>query len=88
MFACGRYALFKSPDKWTDTQKQRNRLLFCLYLDLKESYWLSQGLRAIFNKRSSKDVARLNLARWNNRVAESGFKSFNTIVATFYVLYA
>ena len=30
------------------------------------------------------DNARLNLARWYNRVAESGFKSFNTIAATFY----
>ena len=41
-------------------------------------------LRAIFNKRSTKDSARLNLARWYNRVDETGFKSFNTIAATFY----
>ena len=26
----------------------------------------------------------MNLARWYDRVAESGFKSFNTIAATFY----
>lgn len=51
---------------------------------MKEAYWLSQNLRTIFNKRSTKDCARLNLARWYNRVAESGFKSFNTIAATFY----
>lgn len=30
------------------------------------------------------DSARLNLARWYNRVADSGFKSFNTIAATLY----
>ena len=52
--------------------------------DLKEAYCLSQNLRAIFNKRSTRDSARLNLARWYNRVAEAGFKSFNTIAATFY----
>lgn len=48
-------------------------------------YWLSQQLREIFsNKKSTAGSARLNLARWYNRVADSGFKSFNTIVATFY----
>ncbi|MDE6159465.1 MAG: transposase [Bacteroidaceae bacterium] len=45
---------------------------------------MSQNLRAIFNKRSIKSAARLNLARWYNRVAGSGFKSFNTITATVY----
>ena len=84
LLARGRYALFKSPEKWTVTQRQRAHMLFTLYPDLKEAYWLSQNLRAIFNKRSTKDRARLNLARWYNRVAESGFKSFNTIAATFY----
>ena len=59
-------------------------MLFSLYPDLKEAYRLSQNLRVIFNKRSSKDSARINLARWYDRVADSGFKSFNTIAATFY----
>ncbi|WP_303033795.1 transposase [uncultured Duncaniella sp.] len=36
------------------------------------------------NKRSTADTVRLNLARWYNRVAEYGFRSFNTIAATFY----
>ncbi len=84
LLARGRYALFKSPEKWTDSQHQRADMLFRLYPDLKEAYRLSQNLRAIFNLRSIKDTARLNLARWYNRVAESGFKSFNTIAATFY----
>lgn len=84
LLARGRYTLFKSPDKWTASQRQRADMLFRLFPDLKEAYWLSQNLRAIFNKRSVKGAARLNLARWYNRVAESGFKSFNTIAATFY----
>ena len=84
LLARGRYALFKSPEKWTVTQRQRADMLFSLYPDLKEAYWLSQNLRAIFNKHSTKDCAQLNLARWYNRVAESGFMSFNTIAATFY----
>lgn len=84
MLARGRYTLFKSPEKWTASQHQRADILFRLYPDLKEAYWLSQNLRVIFNKRSTKESARLNLARWYNRVADSGFKSFNIIAATFY----
>lgn len=80
LLARRRYALFKSPEKWTASQHQRADMLFSLYPDLK----LSQNLRAIFNRRSVKDAARLNLARWYERVAESGFKSFNTIAATFH----
>lgn len=84
LLARGRYALFKSPEKWTDSQRRRADMIFRLYPDLKEAYRLSQNLRAIFNKRSTKDSARLNLARWYNSVAQAGFKSFNTIAATFY----
>ena len=84
LLARGRYALFKSPEKWTVSQRQKADMLFHLYPDLREAYRLSQELRTIFNKRSTKDSARLNLARWYNRVADSGFKSFNTIAATFY----
>ena len=85
LLARGRYALFKSPEKWTDSQRERIDLMFSLYPDIKETYWLSQHLRAIFSDRkSTADTARLNLARWYNRVVDSGFKSFNTIAATFY----
>ena len=60
LLARGRYALFKSPEKWTDSQRQRIDLMFSLYPDLKEAYWLSQHLRAIFsNKRSTADTARV-----------------------------
>lgn len=84
LLARGRYVLFKSPDKWTGKQEARARLLFSLYPDLSEAYWLAQHLRAIFNKRSTKEAARLNLARWYDRVDNAGFKSFQTIAATIY----
>ena len=75
-----------SAKHWAASEYRRNLFesLFDLYPDLKQAYWLSQNLRAIFNKQSTKDSARLNLARWYNRVADSGFKSFNTIAATLY----
>ncbi|GHV52731.1 hypothetical protein FACS1894181_16060 [Bacteroidia bacterium] len=40
-----------------------------------------------FSKNTIKGVARLSLARWYNRVAEPGFKSFNTIAAILYQHY-
>lgn len=84
LLARGRYALFKSPEKWTPQQHQRAEMMFSLYPDLKAAYSLSQNLRAIFNRRSVKSAARLNLARWYNEVSEAGFRSFNTIAATVY----
>lgn len=84
LLARSRYALFKSPEKWTTSQAERAHMLFKLYPDIKAAYWLSQRLRTIYNKRSSKSGARLNLARWYNQVGLSRFKSFYTIAATVY----
>jgi transposase len=87
LLARSRYLLFKSADKWTDKQKQRAKLLFELYPDIKKGYSLTHSLRMIFSKNTIKDAARLSLARWYNQVAESEFKSFNTIAATVYEHY-
>jgi len=38
LLARGRYALFKSPEKWTDSQRRRADMMFRLYPDLKEAY--------------------------------------------------
>ena len=84
LLARSRYLLFKSPDKWTEKQKHRAKLLFELYPDIKKAFSLTHSLRMIFSKNSIKNAARLSLARWYNEVAESKFKSFNTIAATVY----
>jgi len=84
LLARSRYLLFKSGEKWTEKQHQRAKILFEEYPDIKKAYSLTHSLRMIFNKRSTKDGARLNLARWYNQVAESNFDSFNTIAATLY----
>jgi transposase len=87
LLARSRYLLFKSADKWTEKQKQRAQLLFVLYPDIHKAWSLTHSLRMIFSKNSIKDAARLSLARWYNKVAESEFKSFNTIAATIYEHY-
>ena len=41
----------------------------------------------IFSKNTTKDAARLSMAKWYNKVEEAGFHSFNVIAATFYERY-
>lgn len=84
LLARSRYLLFKSSDKWSESQKTRASILFREYPDLKKGYSLTHSLRMIYNKNSIKPGARLSLAKWYNKVAESDFKSFNTIAATVY----
>ena len=82
-----RYLLFKSAEKWTERQKQRAAILFSEYPDIKKAYGLCHSLRMIFSKNTIKDAARLSMARWYNKVEETGFHSFNVIAATFYEHY-
>lgn len=87
LLARSRYLLFKSSDKWTEKQKKRATVLFELYPDIKQAYSLTHSLRMIFTKNTDKGVAYTKMGKWFNDVTESGFKSFNTISATFYSHY-
>lgn len=87
MLIRSRYLLFKSADKWTDRQKQRAKILFKEYPDIKTAYGLCHSLRMIFSKNTIKDAARLSMARWYNKVEKAGLHSFNVIAATFYEHY-
>jgi len=87
LLARSRYLLFKSADKWTGKQKNRAKILFDLYPDIKKAYSLTHSLRMIFSKNIVKGVAYTKLAKWFNDVTDSGFKAFNTISATIYTHY-
>jgi len=87
LLARSRYLLFKSPEKWSQSQKQRAKILFAQYPDIKKAFSLTHSLRLIFSKTRDKAVAYTKLARWYNDVTDSGFKSFNTISATIYSHY-
>lgn len=51
LLARSRYLLFKSAEKWTDSQKQRAEILFEQYPKLKTAYGLCHSLRMIFAKK-------------------------------------
>ena len=79
-----RYLLFKSPEKWTESQKTRAKLLFDIYPDIAQAYSLSHKLRLIYSKTKTKGVAYTKLARWFNEVQQSGIDTFRTIEETIY----
>jgi len=87
LLARSRYLLFKSGDKWTFKQKERAKLLFERYPDLKKGYSLTQSLKSIFSNTEDKKIAYTKLAKWYNDVSDSDFKSFNTIAGTIHTHY-
>ena len=54
-------------------------ILFELYPDIEKAYNLAQELRNIFEKTTDKIIGLSRLAKWHEKVNQSGFKSFNTI---------
>lgn len=62
--------LSKSRDKWSETQKERAKLLFELYPKIKEAYSLVDSLRSIFrNKTIDRTLAKTKLHEWYQKVA-------------------
>ncbi|RZL10610.1 MAG: DDE transposase [Pedobacter sp.] len=78
LLARSRYILYKNSSNWTESQKARAELLFERYPDLKTAYGLSMGLSQIFNNTKDKIFGLANLARWHEKVRQTGFKAFNT----------
>ena len=79
LLARSRYFLYKNDSKWSENQKDRAALLFKLYPDIQKAYDLAQDLRNIFEKTTDKIIGLSRLAKWHEKVNQSGFKSFNTI---------
>jgi transposase len=79
LLARSRYALYKKPSTWTDSQRERTQLLFERFPDLKKAYELALELSNIFTNTSEKIYGLTRLAKWHEKVRQSGFKSFNTV---------
>lgn len=79
LLARSRYFLYKDKSKWSENQTERAKLLFELYPDIQKGYSLTQELRGIFESTKDKIIGFAKLAKWHEKVNQSGFKSFNTI---------
>lgn len=75
--------LTKHRSKWNGQQAARAAILFEKFPQLEQAYELSMKLTDIFNKRSTPNEARLNLARWCNDVEQFNCQEFNHVLETF-----
>ena len=82
LLARSRYLLYKSPEKWSRQQKQRAELLFDLFPDIKDAYWLGHDLRLIYSKTKEIGVGYTKLAKWFNKVEQLGIKELATVAGT------
>jgi transposase len=87
LLARSRYLLYKSSHKWTENQSKRAVILFERYPDLEKAYKLCQNLSWIFNNTKDKTSALIRLAKWDEKVRQAKFKSFNTIARTMSIQY-
>lgn len=87
LLARSRYLLYKSNSKWTKNQSKRAKILFEKYPNLEKAYKLCQNLSWIFNNTKDKTSALIRLAKWDEKVRQTVFKSFNTIARTMSIHY-
>ena len=82
LLARSRYLLYKSREKWSESQCQRARILFENYPDIEKAYGITDQLRQLYNQRISKEIAMTKLAHWFRDVENTEFKSFRIIIRT------
>lgn len=87
LLARSRYLLYSNSNKWTKNQSERAKILFELYPDIEKAYNLCQNLSWIFNNTKDKTSALIRLAKWDEKVRQAKFKSFNTIARTMSIHY-
>lgn len=87
LLARSRYVLYKKPADWTSNQRERALLLFERYPDLQKAYNLALELGNIYDKTSDKLYGLTRLAKWHEKVRQSGFKAFNTVSRSIQVHY-
>ena len=75
LLARSRYLLYKYPDDWTPSQKERSLALFNHYPEIEKSYKLSCSFRTWYRKENigkSKQEMEESLQRWYLDVEEEG----------------
>lgn len=87
LLARSRYLLYITNSKWTKSQQIRAEILFKKYPDIEKAYKLCQNLSWIYNQTKDKTAALIRLAKWDEKVRQAKFKSFNSIARTMSIHY-
>ena len=74
MLARSRNMLAQSGDKWGESKKERARLLFEQYPQMKEAYSIVCKVRAIFKMKISREEAKEKLHEWYKEVNACTFR--------------
>lgn len=82
LLARSRGLLFKSDNKWTDSQKERAKILFNEYLDLKNAYVLSQQFKHWYDKKYSRKIAKERLNRLYEEIEKISYPSLLEAIET------
>ena len=83
IMARSRHIILAHKSKWNAQQQERAGILFRMFPRLEQAYNIYLELVDIFNKKSVPSEARLNLARWYNKVEDFGDEGFNKVIETF-----
>lgn len=83
IMARSRHIILTHKSKWNAQQQERAGILFRMFPRLEQAYNIYLELVDIFNKKSVPSEARLNLARWYNKVEDFGGEGFNKVIETF-----
>lgn len=78
LLARSRYLLFKSTNKWTETQQERAAILFNEFPELKQAYNLSMMFRSFYEHSQTRKQAKQKLNNWYSKVEKKEFDSFVT----------
>ena len=83
IMARSRHIILMHKTKWNAQQQTRAAILFRMFPRLEEAYNIYLELVDIFNRKSKPAEARLNLARWYNKVEAFGDDGFSKVIEAF-----
>ncbi len=76
LLARSRYLLFKSTNKWTESQRARATILFREFPELQHAYNISMSFRSWYEHNTDKQQAKENLQQWYKKVEEESIEPF------------
>ena len=80
----GRHLLYKSSGKWTESQRDRAKILFREFPELQQAYELTMSFRGIYEHSKDREDAQRHLQQWYESVEErlDVFPNFETPMQT------
>ncbi len=78
LLARSRYPLFKPQSKWTESQRERAKIVFKEYPELEKAYELSMMFRNCYENSATIKEAKTALSKWYAKVEAKQIDSFIT----------